>query len=451
MVNSKQEGITMAYYLKSNMSGKTSLVQTIVIALFGVIAVGAVAIFAIFGIGGDTYTGATGALLVWGSAPASVMETTIAEALGQGNRLQVEYIEIPESELDARLTEALAVGSGPDIVIATQDAARRHDGKFSYISYEDFPASSFTQYFPKAAYKLLGANGVYGVPLYIDPVVLMYNRNLLTTGGYAQPAKSWIEMVAQVPVLTKKDSGGNITQSGFALGTANNIHSVKGVYSALAMQAGEQFTQEQSDGRLLSVFGSGSFNSLAPSDSALRFYTQFSNVDSTLYSWNTAFARSDEAFSAGQVVYIVDYFSSLERIKARNPLLDYVVTELPIAGTGVKSTYARVYTGYVTRATQNYPGAVSLLYALVTPNINLSLAARLGLAPARVEALSVVINDPAREIARRSATYADTWLDPAPQSSELIISDMIREVTSGRGNSSDAIGTASSRFSDLVN
>jgi len=456
----------MDYYLKNNIHvcgktsfrgryairtrGEVSIVQAVVLGVAALITLAAVVAFSISGLGDPNADTIRGEVLMWGITPRDVIEPLLRDALIDTPELRVEYVEILPEQFDARLTEALAIGQGPDVFIATHEAANRHKGKYVPIAYEQYPASSYTETFARVTHIFLGADGINALPLYIDPVVLLYNRSILSTAGYPQPAQNWIQMVAQVPQITITDGSGNILQSGIALGSPGNIHEMKSVYSALATQAGERFTTQTGDGGLLSLFGEQYNQAIPPAESALRFFAQFGNVDNMLYSWNSAFTRSDRAFAAGQVGYLLDHASNIEDIELRNPQIDIGVIELPLAASSERATYARVYAGYIARDTKNYNASVAALYTLLVPDINLSLAERLGLAPSRSDALSVVINDPEREVIRRSATYARSWLDPAPQSTELIISDMIRSVIGGQASIPEAVSTARGRFVQVV-
>lgn len=418
-------------------------------AVFGLAALGGIIAFAAFGLRDPNAGSARGSVVIWGSQDDITIRAVLDTAVLENPRLSYTYVQVPEEDLDARLTEALATDSGPDVVIATQDAIFRHKGKFLELPYEQYPASWFRETFSRVTELYLGIDGLYGLPLYIDPVVLIYNRDILAQEGYAGPADNWVQMVSQIKRLTRSDNASNITRSGLAFGTANNIHNTKAVYSALAIQAGDVFTQLTEFGTLQPRFGEPYGQIIKPAESALRFYTQFGNVDNTLYSWNSAFARSDIAFSAGQVAYIVDYASAVEEITARNPQIDLAIAELPTAN-GTRTTYARVYGAFITRNTKNYEGATALLNEVIRPDLNLSLAQRFSLAPARIDALSVVVNDPTREVIRRSATYARSWLDRAPQTTELIISDMIRQVQGGQTTAGEALLTAQSRFESAI-
>ena len=139
------------------MDGKTNIVQVAVIAVFGVLALLAVVVFAVSGLGDPNSGRVTGAVEIWGAAPASAINAAIADVVGDNPNLTVAYVEIPVDELDSRLTEALATGEGPDVVIATQDAVYRHKGKFVSIPYEQYPASLFSETFASVTHKFLGA------------------------------------------------------------------------------------------------------------------------------------------------------------------------------------------------------------------------------------------------------------------------------------------------------
>lgn len=429
--------------------GEISVAQVLIMSLASLAAIAAIAVFAVSGLGDPNAGSVRGDIVIWGITESSVMDPVLEGALGQSG-VRVTYIEIPPEQFDARLTEALAIGEGPDVFIATHEAVYRHAGKYVSIPYEQYPQSVYTETFARVTHMLLGPDGIYGLPLYIDPIVMLYNRDILSTAGYPQPAKSWVQMVQEIPEITQGDTAGNITQSGIALGSPGNIHEMKAVFSALAVQAGELFTIATQNGELVSSFGEAYGLTIPPTESALRFFTQFGNIDNTLYSWNSAFTRSDNAFAAGQVGYLLDRASSIEGIALRNPQIDFGVADLPLASGSERTTYATVYVGYIARDTQNYAAAATVLYSLLTPETNLSLAERLSLAPSRSDALSVVVNNPEREVIRRSAIYARSWLDPAPQSTELIISDMIRSVIGGQATIPDAVNTARGRFAQLA-
>src|SRR3990167_874728 len=85
---------------------------------------------------------------------------------------------------------------------------------------------------------LLAQEGIYGLPLSVDPFVLYYNRDLLSAAGMAQPMGYWDEIYAAATKLTKKDAALNITQSVMALGESRNILHSKDILSLLMMQAG---------------------------------------------------------------------------------------------------------------------------------------------------------------------------------------------------------------------
>ncbi len=54
------------------------------------------------------------------------------------------------------------------------------------------------------------------MPVEVDNYALIYNKKLLQEAGFNQPPKTWDELVAMAPKLTKKNPDGTIAQYGFA-------------------------------------------------------------------------------------------------------------------------------------------------------------------------------------------------------------------------------------------
>lgn len=56
---------------------------------------------------------------------------------------------------------------------------------------------------------------IWGIPTEVDNYALVYNKRLLAEAGYAEPPKTWSELVEMAKKLTKVDARGNITQYGY--------------------------------------------------------------------------------------------------------------------------------------------------------------------------------------------------------------------------------------------
>jgi len=57
---------------------------------------------------------------------------------------------------------------------------------------------------------------IWGVPVEVANYALVYNKKLLREAGFNEPPKTWDELVAMAPKLTKRNPDGTIAQYGFA-------------------------------------------------------------------------------------------------------------------------------------------------------------------------------------------------------------------------------------------
>ena len=83
-------------------------------------------------------------------------------------------------------------------------------------------------FYPTAIDDFTGRDGkLYAIPLHIDGLMVIYNKEIFSKAGYTVPPKDWDAFMEVAKKLTKRDATGKITQSGLAIGTSKNIvHSV---------------------------------------------------------------------------------------------------------------------------------------------------------------------------------------------------------------------------------
>lgn len=80
------------------------------------------------------------------------------------------------------------------------------------------------EFYPTALADFTGKNGdIYAIPLQIDGLMVIYNKDLLADTGYSTPPSDWDSFMEAAQKLTKRDKKGIISQSGLAVGTAENI------------------------------------------------------------------------------------------------------------------------------------------------------------------------------------------------------------------------------------
>lgn len=80
------------------------------------------------------------------------------------------------------------------------------------------------EFYPTAILDFKGVdNNIYAIPLQIDGLMVIYNKDILRKAGYSTPPADWDSFMELAKDLTIRDSEGKITRSGLAIGTANNI------------------------------------------------------------------------------------------------------------------------------------------------------------------------------------------------------------------------------------
>ena len=212
--------------------------QTILIAVFLAFFVFAVLVFSgainmpnIFG-NKDTGT-ASGNVVVWGTFPNTVFETSIDNISSANKDLNLSYSQKNISTYQQDLVEAFANGTGPDLFIITPDMIKKNTNFISKMPYTNYPRKAFTDLFIDGASIYLDSDGIIGYPLMVDPVVLYYNKDILSNKGIIYPPQTWDELFTMNSSLTERDNSGTISQSMIALGQYDNINNVKDILATL--------------------------------------------------------------------------------------------------------------------------------------------------------------------------------------------------------------------------
>lgn len=429
------------------MNRRITPFQAILLVVFGAATVISVLLFA-----GTTATGGNSQTptLIWGTANAQAFNTVIHTLSEKDDRFKtVTYEQINAPEFNSRLVEALASGKGPDLFLLPQDEIVRYQNKVVAIPYTSIPQRQFTDTFAEIAELYLTPEGSVGVPLVIDPLVLYWNRDMLSSAGFAAPPKYWDEVFPMAEKMTVRDQTGEITKSTIAFGEYENVLNAKDIVSALIMQAGGSVVTRTEQGMLTSGL-LGTVDSDQSTQNALRFFTEFANPAKNVYSWNRALPNSRTAFASGDLALYVGYGSEYAAISAQNPNLNFAVAVLPQVRNGARSlTFGRVYAFAIPIAAPDPSTAASVAYALAADSASKDLASALGVVSARRDVLAEK-TDGVESVLRDSAIIARAWTDPEPSRTAAVFKEMIESVTVGTARLGDAVGRADRALLDIV-
>lgn len=427
-----------------------SLFQGIVI---GILIVGAIGGLALFALSKSADTTELPTLTIWGMVDPSVMDAFLVSIADKKDPTipQFNYVYVSPDNFKTDFLEALAVGQGPDIVLMPHEEILNQRNKLVTIPYESLPIRTFRELFVEAGEIFFVPEGIIAIPFSIDPLVMYWNRTAFSRAGIAQVPRYWDEVIAIEPKLVEKDAAGQIRKAALALGEFGNISYAKDILAALLMQSGTSIVGLDGN-RLVSRIDERGPYTVTPVDTAVSFFTQFSNPVKAYYTWSRALPQSVEMFAQGDMAMLFAKASDIYRIQEKNPNLNFDVTEFPITRDEANGalTFGSMYGfGIVARGpyVQNAFDAVFKL----TSKEHLELFEEISqLPPVRRDMLAETPVDPYRAVFYNAALRSKLWYDPDSKATETIFRDMVGAVVSGRLPISTAARDANDALNNLL-
>jgi ABC-type glycerol-3-phosphate transport system substrate-binding protein len=435
-----------------------NLFQSLVLAVFGLFAIAAVVIFSLTTSGG-TDIGFAGTFKLWGTLPASSMEKPLEDFNNANSKLyRLEYVERRKDSFQNDLISALAAGNGPDLVILPETSIVQNSDKILPISYDSYAVRDFNDNFIDGASLFMSKDGIFGMPLYLDPLVMYWNKDIFSTGGVASYPTKWSEFENLAGRLTISNRGGNISQATVAMGSYFNVEHVKDILATLFMQSGSEivrFTKSDefnSTGDSLPYIVSfGGSDDDSALESALRFFLGFSDPNKKAYSWNVAMANSKSAFSGGILGVYFGHASDYGSIQKNNPHLNFDVAVIPQRDAAKnRITFGNIYGVSITRVSKNPIIAKQIAINMSGADFTGSLSREISLPPARRDLLSAGAKDPIASVFYSSAIISRAWLDPVPAETYNIFRDLTESVLSGVKTDSQAIRIVRESLTNLI-
>lgn len=312
--------------------------------LFFVVVLSAVSYFVLQRRPGGLAPTATKAvtLTYWGLwEEKATYDGLISEYQAKNPHVTITYTKMSPDDYRAKLITRVKKGEGPDIF-------RFHNTWLPEIAEVVVPlpeevyskADFESTFYPVAQKDLKIKDKYYGLPLYIDGLVLIYNDNLLKQAGIAAPPTEWIcpetcpnDMLTAVSKLTVKDSSGAIITSGLAAGTTGNVEHFSELFGLLLLLNGGDLKKLDSDE------GAG----------ALQIYRKFAEDG----YWNDSMPNSVAAFIQGKVAMIIAPSWQVHAIRAQNPEIAVKVAPVPKGLNGKAVSLADYWAEGVTKTSKN--------------------------------------------------------------------------------------------------
>ena len=439
--------------------------QTILLAIFSAIFIVAVLIFAdLIKIGGDKNVSVQGRVVIWGTAETSAMRTATGKIENENEGLIVSYVRKSPESYQEELIEAFANGKGPDLFIIDPGMMKRNANFIYKIPYATYPQKTFKETFIEGSEIYIDQEGVVALPLYVDPLVLYYNKDILTNAGIVNIPKTWDELFELNDVLTKRDNLGKINQSMIALGQFSNVNNAKDILATLLFQndnniVEKRLTKNSTSGgdvystTYLSLLKNNPKNyTVAPSEAVLQFFLEFSNVSKKAYSWNKSISSSLDMFVEGKLAFYIGRASELFKIEKMNPNLSFNVSKiLQVSGSKTEKTFGEIYAVVINKQSKNLSTAFNVLGLLTSPEKAKDISSSLALPPVLK---SLIAQKPVENAYLHtffdSALISRTWLDADKNQTNIIFESMVESALSNSMSPSQAISKASDQIGILL-
>ncbi len=288
-------------------------------------------------------------LTYWGLwEEEEVMKPLIDDYQRKNKNIKIVYEKKSIQDYREKLIARINDGRGPDIFRfhntwlpeIRQIVAPAPEAIISSLEFEK-------KFYPIFSNDLKVGKFYYGIPLYIDGLVLIYNKNLFNKAGIEIVPSNWDELLDVASRLTVKDQEGRIITSGIALGTANNIEHFSDILGLFLLQNGADLKK---------------LDSLVAID-ALKAYRKFAEPPNNF--WDETMPNSITAFIQEKVAMILAPTWEILVIKAANPEIDLRTAPAPVVPGSKLISIANYWTEGVSIKSKNQLEAWKFIKYLV--------------------------------------------------------------------------------------
>ena len=432
-----------------------NLTRNQIIIIFGVALIAIVLILIFIGVlpgrkkSGDVNLGTIGSeqqteINFWGVEDEQKIRPII-DAYSQVNKtVRIFYTQFSEADYEKKLVNAMASGKAPDILMFHNTWLPKHGAKLMPLpTASGFTITQLRQLFPQVVEADFSSNiQMYALPVYIDTLAFLYNKDIFDAKGVAVVPKNWNEFQYVAPRLRELDFGNRISKAAAAIGgSERSINKAVDLLSLIMLQSGT---------RMLDQSGSASF-ARTGGDKALNFYAQFSSPNSSVYTWNDNLRNSLDSFSQGETAAIFNYQSAIAVVKARNPFLNLAVAPMiQPAGVSQPINYADYWGLAVSNQSQNPAIAWNfVMYFSIDESVVEKYLQESKRPPALRSLIQKYLNDPDLGVFAGQALTAKSWPQPDNIAVRRIFSNMIEYVLSGRLSVEQALQQAEEEVNSL--
>lgn len=374
-------------------------------------------------------------VVVWG-----IFDDTQAIQEALGPETPFTYRQLPLERYETELVNALAAGQGPDVFMIHNTWLPKHVDKLYPLVSPTFTITQLRELFPTVIEQDFAPDGgaIYALPLYIDTLAMLYNKEMFDAAAIAIPPKTWTGLEAIIPTLRRLDAQGNIERAAIAVGgSPKSVNRATDLVGAFMLQGGAAMVDSQ--------FGSAVFadEGLDP----FLYYVGFANAANTrLYTWNDRLPYSLDAFTEESAAIIFNYAYQVEFLKEKFPFLKMGVASFPQPTNATREvSYANYWGLAVSRTSLNPDDAWNFIAELTANPVHARVyTERTRRPPALRQIIQEYVNDPDLGVFARQALSARSWPQVDNLFVEQVFGAMIEDVLTGRLTPRDSIQRAES-------
>jgi len=258
-------------------------------------------------------------LTYWGLwEPENIMTQVIDDYRKDHPNITIQYVRQSPKDYRERLQSSLAKGEGPDIFRWHNTWLPMLKNDLTSVPESIYSASEFdSTFFPIAKKDVYISGQYYGIPLEFDALALYVNEEIMSQNPEVKVPTTWDNLRQAAFKLTQRDTRGQVTRGGVAMGTTNNVDHFSDILGLMILQNGGDPAKPDSE----------------TVTSALKFYALFTKQDR---SWSEDLPGSTLAFATGKAAMMLAPSWRAIEINQTNPKLNFKLYPVPqLPGTNV--------------------------------------------------------------------------------------------------------------------
>ena len=385
-------------------------------------------------------------LTIWGvNDSQEVLKSVFEDFQKKYPKIKIEYTKFDEADYETSLINALAANKGPDIFMFHRSWLGKHKDKILAFDKTKISLTKLRELFPSVIEQdFSDGQNIYALPLYIDTLATIYNKDIFDATAIAIPPTTWQEFKILIPRLRKIDpkTSAILRAAGAIGGSKTSIHNASEILNLIMMQANLSFPKNASEQLSFPL----------ESEELLSFYVEFANPKSLVYTWNDGFSQGSlETFSNEEVAIIFDYQDNLKILKKKNPYLDIGVSSMLQFDLDKPINFANYWGLVISNKSKNPAAAQSFILNLALNETNSRKYSQLsGRPPALRKLISQYQDDPNLGVFANQALSAKSWYQQDYNFINQVFSDTIKSVLVGKLSIRDALETAENKINSLI-